>query len=55
LKAVNILKEQERNPLLKQVLDRFSVELKEWKNLSECMVLFPKDFDEAEIWIIQAW
>jgi type IV pilus assembly protein PilC len=29
LKAVNILKEQERNPLLKQVLDRFSVELKE--------------------------
>ncbi|MDR0771928.1 MAG: type II secretion system F family protein [Candidatus Peribacteria bacterium] len=29
LKAVNILKDQEKNPLLKQILDRFSLELKE--------------------------
>lgn len=55
VKAVAILEKQEKNPVLKKILERFWEELKEWKKLSECMALFPKDFDNAEIWIIKSW
>lgn len=55
LKAVLVLEKQEKNPIFKSILWRFSEELKWWKNLSECMELYPHSFSEAEIWIIKSW
>lgn len=55
LKSIIVLEKQEKNPVLKQILNTFIRELKEWKNLSECMEMFPKNFTEAEIWIIKSW
>lgn len=55
LKSVSILEKQEKNPVFKKIMWRFCEELKEWKKLSECMLLYPTSFSEAEIWIIRAW
>ena len=54
VKAVSILEKQEKNKVIKNILNRFKEELKEWKNLSECFELFPASFDEAEIGMIKA-
>ena len=55
VKSILVLESQEKNPVFKNVLVRFAGELKEWKNLSECMELYPASFTEAEIWIIKSW
>ena len=55
VKSILVLESQEKNPVFKNVLVRFSDELKEWKNLSECMELYPASFTEAEIWIVKSW
>ena len=55
IKSILVLESQEKNPVFKNVLVRFAGELKEWKNLSECMELYPASFTEAEIWIIKSW
>ncbi len=55
LKSVLVLEKQEKNPILKTILWRFSEELRQWKNLSECLELYPSSFSEAEIWIIKSW
>lgn len=55
MKSVMVLEKQEKNPVFKQILAKFGEELKEWKNLSECMALYPWSFEEAEIWIIESW
>ena len=55
VKSILVLESQEKNPVFKNVLVRFAGELKEWKNLSECMELYPASFTEAEIWIVKSW
>lgn len=55
VKSVATLEEQEKNPAFKKVLNLFWKELKEWKNLSETMSMFPNIFDESEIWMIKSW
>jgi len=55
LKSVLVLEKQQKNPVFKAILSRFADELKEWKNLSECMEYYPSSFAESEIWIIKSW
>lgn len=55
IKAIKVLEKQEKNPVFKKILWRFGEELKEWKNLSECLEMYPASFAEAEIWIIKSW
>lgn len=55
MKSVSIMEKQEKNPVFKKIMWRFCEELKEWKSLSDCMLLYPNNFDEAEIWIIRSW
>ena len=55
VKSILVLESQEKNPVFKKILWKFWEELKEWKNLSECLELYPASFTEAEIWIIKSW
>jgi len=55
VKSILVLEAQEKNPVFKKILERFWEELKEWKNLSECLELYPSSFTEAEMWIIKSW
>jgi len=55
MKSIQILEKQEKNPVMKNVLQKFYNELKWWKWLSECFAMFPKNFSDAEIWIIESW
>ena len=55
VKSILVLEKQEKNPVFKNILWSFVIDLKEWKNLSECLALYPSSFSEAEIWIIQSW
>lgn len=55
MKSVLVLEKQEKNPVFKNILWRFGEELKEWKNLSECLEMYPSSFSEAEVWIIKSW
>lgn len=55
VKSILVLEKQEKNPVFKTILWKFAEELKEWKNLSECLELYPASFAEAEIWIIKSW
>lgn len=55
-KAIAILEKQEKKEtVLKVILRRFWVELKEWKWLSECLKMFPASFSPAETWMIESW
>ncbi len=55
VKSVSVLEKQEKNPLLKKILNHFIEELKSWKTLSNCLSLYPKSFSDSEIWIINSW
>lgn len=55
LKSMIVLEKQEKNAALKNILWRFCKELKDGKNLSECIELYPSSFAEAEVWIIRSW
>lgn len=55
LKSIMVLEKQEKNPIFKTILWRFGEELKEWKNLSDCLELYPASFSDAEVWIIKSW
>lgn len=55
MKSVSIMEKQEKNPVFKKIMWRFCEELKEWKSLSECMLMYPNNFEDAEIWIIRSW
>ncbi|MDD3793277.1 MAG: type II secretion system F family protein [Candidatus Gracilibacteria bacterium] len=54
MKSVSIIERQEKNPVFKRILLKFVDELKEGKSLSECMLLYPQSFGEAEIGIIRS-
>ncbi len=55
VKSMQVLEKQEKNPVFKNILWSFSRELQEWKNLSECLEMYPSSFTEAEMWIIKSW
>lgn len=55
VKSIVILEKQEKNPVFKRIMWRFCEELKEWKSLSECLLLYPDSFWDAEVWIIKSW
>ncbi len=55
VKSVSVLEEQEKNPVLKKILQKFDEKLREWKNLSDCMEMFPNNFSESEIWMVRSW
>lgn len=55
MKSVSIMEKQEKNPVFKKIMWRFCEELKEWKNLSDCMLMYPGNFSNAEVWIIKSW
>ena len=55
VKAVTILEKQEKNIVLKKILQDFISNLKSWKKLSDCLELYPTSFWEAEVWIIKSW
>ena len=54
LKSMIVLEKQEKNQAFKYILSRFCQELKDGKNLSECLELYPASFAEAEIWIVRS-
>ncbi len=54
LKSMVVLEKQEKNPALKNILWVFCKELKDGKNLSECIELYPASFAEAEVGIISS-
>ncbi len=55
IKSVGVLEKQEKNPTFKKILSQMLIGLKEGKNLSECMDMYPESFNEAEIWVIRSW
>ncbi|MDD2908047.1 MAG: type II secretion system F family protein [Candidatus Gracilibacteria bacterium] len=54
MKSVSIMEKQEKNPVFKKIMGRFCEELKEGKSLSDCMLMYPNNFEEAEIGIIRS-
>lgn len=55
-KWISILEKQEKDgTVLKVILKKFWVSLKEWKWLSECLALYPKSFSPAEVGMIESW
>ena len=55
VKSIQVLEEQEKNPVLKKVLGVFIVKLRWGRTLSECLELYPNSFSESEVWIINSW
>lgn len=55
VKGVAVLERQEKNQSFKKMLWEMLNGLKEWKNLSECMEIYPASFSDAEIWVIRSW
>jgi len=55
VKSIQVLEEQEHNPIAKKILGVFIIELRWWKTLSECLEMYPGSFDESEVWIISSW
>lgn len=55
IKGIAVLEKQEKNQNFKKILSSMLSWLKEWKNLSECMELYPASFSEAEIGVIRSW
>lgn len=54
IKSVWVLEKQEKNPVLKTILGVFKQELQQWKNLSECLEMYPNSFSTAEIWVVRS-
>lgn len=54
VKCVWVLERQEKNPVFKKILSEMLVWLKEGKNLSECMEMYPTSFDDSEVWVVRA-
>ncbi len=54
VKWVAVLEKQEKNPMFKKMLWEMMIGLQEWKNLSECMDMYPNSFLEAEVGVIRS-
>lgn len=55
IKTITTLERQEKNQLLKDIYKNFLVNLKSWKNFSECLSEYPLSFAESEIWMVRSW
>ena len=55
VKAMKVLEKQQKKGNFKNILSRFVEELNSWKNLSDCLSIFPNDFSDAEIWMVKSW
>lgn len=55
IRSVSVLEEQEKNAAFKKILYDFIEALESWSTLSECLLLYPKSFTEAEVWIVKSW
>jgi len=55
VKSIWVLEKQEKNPMFKNMLNIFIVELKSWKNLSECLEMYPESFNQSETWMVKSW
>ena len=55
VKAMRVLEKQQKKGNFKNILSRFVEELNSWKNLSDCLSIFPNDFSDAEIWMVKSW
>lgn len=55
IRAITTLERQEKNKVLKEMYQKFLVNLKDWKNLSECLEDYPLSFSESEIGMIKSW
>lgn len=54
IKSVSVLEKQEKNPTFKKILSEILVMLKEGKNLSECMEMYPASFPESEVGVVKS-
>lgn len=55
LKSISILEEQEEDKIMKRILGKMIVAIREWKSFSDSLNLFPNSFDWSEIWVIESW
>lgn len=55
IKWITTLEKQEKNKYIKEMYNDFIINLKEWKNLSECMENFELSFSESEIGMVKSW
>lgn len=55
IKWITTLEKQEKNKYIKEMYNDFIINLKEWKNLSECMENFEMSFSESEIGMVKSW
>jgi type IV pilus assembly protein PilC len=54
IKGIAVLEKQEKNPGFKKILWEMLVWLREWKNISECMDMYPSSFSQAEVGVIRS-
>ncbi len=55
IKAITTLERQEKNKQLREMYQSFLINLREWKNFSECLSEYPISFSESEIGMIRSW
>ena len=54
IKGITTLEKQEKNKHIKAMYEDFLVNLKEWKNLSECLERYELSFSESEIGMVKS-
>ncbi len=54
MKSVAVLEAQEKNKTFKATLQAIWAELSNGKNLSDCLEMFPANFEDAEVWMVRA-
>lgn len=55
IRWITTLEKQEKNKYIKEMYNDFLVNLREWKNLSECLENYELSFSESEIGMIKSW
>ncbi len=54
IRAITTLEKQEKNKYIKDMYQNFLINLKEWKNLSECLENYPMSFSESETGMVKS-
>lgn len=55
IKGITTLEKQEKNKYIKEMYQDFLINLREWKNLSECLERYELSFSESEIGMVKSW
>ena len=55
IRAITTLEKQEKNKYIRDMYQNFLLNLKEWKNLSECLENYPMSFSESETGMVKSW